>query len=344
MIVLCALLLAAEQPLVAVLELHNKLNAADRAAVDTGYLTDLVRTATLHELPSLRMMTRENMLVMLGAQGKKLEDCEGECEVETARRLGADLVISGEVLRFGGGLRLSLRLHRVSTGELLNGAQANGRGADELEGGVRATVSTLLEPLQPRDGAPRTARSRAGVEPASAEWAARGGFSLLLAGEATGFLFFGWSDSGLPFRTEGGAVRARAGLLRLGVPHSSGGLLSALEAGVLGEAGFSAQSGGAAPNAFTGTVGAYAGGGIGFGSFAAGDEWAGALVSLHWAPVAMSVAGLGVQLYPLGVEAVADFIHLHPEAEIHFRLTVFFRSNTAVDERMAGISLGAAYF
>src|SRR5438093_4718108 len=100
-----ALLLAASE-LVAVLEFRNKL--PDKDAVDAGYLTDVVRTAVLEQGAGLRVMTRENILVLLQSQGKRLEDCEGECEVDTGRRLGAEYVITGEVLRFGSSLKLNL--------------------------------------------------------------------------------------------------------------------------------------------------------------------------------------------------------------------------------------------
>src|ERR1041384_6629438 len=94
-------LLAAANPRVAVLELRNKLPAPERAQFDGSYLTDLVRSGLLKAAPSLDLMTRENVLVLLQSQGKTLEECEGECEVDTARRLGADLGGSGDILRFG---------------------------------------------------------------------------------------------------------------------------------------------------------------------------------------------------------------------------------------------------
>ena len=34
------------------------------------------------------MITKENLIVLLENAGRKLEDCEGECEVETGRRIG----------------------------------------------------------------------------------------------------------------------------------------------------------------------------------------------------------------------------------------------------------------
>src|SRR5438105_3404301 len=85
-ILLAALLVggAIRAETLAVLELKDKAHAK---GVDAGYFTDVVRTSALAAAPHLKIMTRENVLVLLEAQGRKLEDCEGECEVDTARRL-----------------------------------------------------------------------------------------------------------------------------------------------------------------------------------------------------------------------------------------------------------------
>ena len=88
---------SAQQKIVAVLEVRNMLPAEEKGAVNPAYFSDMVRTTTLELAPSLQVMTRENVLVMLESAGKSLAECEGECEVDTGRRLGADLVISGEI-------------------------------------------------------------------------------------------------------------------------------------------------------------------------------------------------------------------------------------------------------
>src|SRR5438477_4458327 len=104
--------------LVAVLELRNKLKGAQAEGADTTYLTDAIRSAALEARPAARLMTRDNMLIMLGE--KDMAACEGRCEVETGRMLGADLVVSGELTRFGSSYKLSLRLHETRQGELLS--------------------------------------------------------------------------------------------------------------------------------------------------------------------------------------------------------------------------------
>jgi hypothetical protein len=129
------------------LELRNKLEGADRNLVDAAFLTDVVRQQALEAVPSLKLMTRENVLTLLEASGKKLEECEGECEVETGRRLGADLVVTGEVLRFGRGYRVNLRLHDTHTAQLLAAAVASGDTPEALEKDMARAVAKLMTPL-----------------------------------------------------------------------------------------------------------------------------------------------------------------------------------------------------
>lgn len=133
--------------LLAVLELHNKLSAADKARLDSGYLTNQVRTAAL-ELPvHPKVITRENITDILTAQGKSLEECQGECETDTGRRLGADLVISGELLKFGDSYKLTLLMHETQHAQLVSTAQVSAKSAEELDQGIRAAVLKLFAPL-----------------------------------------------------------------------------------------------------------------------------------------------------------------------------------------------------
>lgn len=136
--------------LVAVLEFRSRLSGSERAAVDSTYLANAVRAAVLKSGAGVRVLTRENMLVLLAATGKKLDECEGECEVETGRRLGADLVVSGDLLRFGSSYKLDLRLHDTGGGELLSGAAASGETVDKLDLSVLPAVKDLLAPLRPK--------------------------------------------------------------------------------------------------------------------------------------------------------------------------------------------------
>jgi TolB-like protein len=66
----------------------------------------------------VQVMTRENMMVLLRDMGKK--DCsEGDCEVETARNIGADFVVSGSVVFIDNTFVVTLKLHETQGGSLL---------------------------------------------------------------------------------------------------------------------------------------------------------------------------------------------------------------------------------
>jgi TolB-like protein len=131
----------------AVLEFRNKIPGT-RQKADSGYFTDQVRAAALAEIPGLQVMTRENLVSLLEASGKKLEDCEGECEVDTGRRLSADLVVSGELLRIGSNFKLNMRLHDTASGWLLSAAVASGKTVDELDGSTAQAVKKLMLPVK----------------------------------------------------------------------------------------------------------------------------------------------------------------------------------------------------
>jgi hypothetical protein len=95
-----------------------------------------------------KVISRENMLVLLQAQGKQIADCEGECEVETGRKIGADLVVSGEILRVGESLKASLRLHETQSGTLLSAATVAATTAEDLDARLGPTVRQLFAPLR----------------------------------------------------------------------------------------------------------------------------------------------------------------------------------------------------
>ena len=153
---------AAREPaatrIVSVLELRNKQQLRDGPGIDAGYVADRLRAEVLGAGIDARVISRENMLVLLQAQGKQLADCEGECEVETGRRIGADLVVSGEILRVGESLKASIRLHETRSGTLVAAVTAAGSTAEELDSRLGSAVRQLVAPLQ-RPGAASPARS-----------------------------------------------------------------------------------------------------------------------------------------------------------------------------------------
>src|SRR5437868_7606515 len=156
---------AAREPaatrIVSVLELRNKQQLRDGRGIDAGYVADRLRAEVLGAGIDARVISRENMLVLLQAQGKQLADCEGECEVETGRRIGADLVVSGEILRVGESLKASLRLHETRSGMLVAAATAAGSTAEELDSRLASAVRQLVAPLQrPASASPARSSGR----------------------------------------------------------------------------------------------------------------------------------------------------------------------------------------
>ena len=126
----------------AVLDLRNE--TTDLGPKDVRYFTDVIRGAVLKLAPQLEVMTRENLLVLLQATGKDLANCEGECEVDTGRRIGADAIISGELVRIGSRYKMSLRLHDTHEGRLLGAAVASGSSIDELDESANKAIKQLL--------------------------------------------------------------------------------------------------------------------------------------------------------------------------------------------------------
>src|SRR5205814_2199450 len=107
---------------VAVLDFKNY--AKDLEKENVQYFTDLVRGVVLKGAPRFNVMTRENLLVLLQASGKDLAACEGECEVDTGRRIGADVIVSGDIQKVGTRYKISLRMHETRDGRLISTAIA----------------------------------------------------------------------------------------------------------------------------------------------------------------------------------------------------------------------------
>jgi TolB-like protein len=108
--------------------------------------SDTVRGGALQGLSGrgVVVMTRENMLVLLKDMGKK--DCqEGECEVETARNIGADYVVSGKVVRMEKIYVVTLKLHETQGGSLLGTNTVEGANQIELMRTLREQARQLTQ-------------------------------------------------------------------------------------------------------------------------------------------------------------------------------------------------------
>ena len=101
--------------------------------------------------------TRENMLMMLSDMGKSAECMEGSCEVEIARNIGADYVVSGKVTKRGSTIILQMNFMKPE-GTLL--ATEELTDTDEL---------ALQQSVKPKAGKPYDSQGL------GAKWECRGG-------------------------------------------------------------------------------------------------------------------------------------------------------------------------
>ncbi len=136
----------ATNPRIAVLELQQR---AGLSPAEADYLTDLVR-GVAGARGDLFVLTRENIVELL-PPGTDLAACEGDCEVETGRRLGVDFVVSGEIVDFAGELRILLRLHATRSGALLASEKAAApriaAAEAPLENAARALIDRIGGPV-----------------------------------------------------------------------------------------------------------------------------------------------------------------------------------------------------
>ena len=134
---------------------------------------DTVRGGVVQGLAGrgIQVMTRENMMVLLREMGKN--DCvEGDCEVETARNIGADFVISGSVVLVDQSFVVTLKLHESKGGSLLAVDQVSAQSQVEVLRQLREAGRRIVaDNLGPRPAAPAAVRPG---EPAAASWARAG--------------------------------------------------------------------------------------------------------------------------------------------------------------------------
>jgi TolB-like protein len=107
--------------------------------------SDTVRGGVLQAVEGygIVVMTRENMLVLLREKGGR-ECSEGDCEVETARNLGADYVVSGKVVHMERTYVITLKLHETKGGNLLSSDTIDGASQVELLRALREHGRQLM--------------------------------------------------------------------------------------------------------------------------------------------------------------------------------------------------------
>ncbi len=133
---------------VAVLELKNSSKGLVKDE-ELSFLSNLIRQAS-GRLPQdkFMVMTQENILALLPPE-TKLEDCVNECTITTGRMLGADYIVTGEVVKFGASLRVALKLHESASGALKSSDTISGNKVEELEGNIQGSAVGLFADLEP---------------------------------------------------------------------------------------------------------------------------------------------------------------------------------------------------
>src|SRR5438552_12177688 len=107
-------------------EQHKKLavlefEVAKGLEIDRRTFSARVQNAARHAAPGLFVMTQANIESLVRAAGKTLEQCEGQCAVETGRLIGADIVLSGRISLIGHTYAISLQMYDTASGELTGG-------------------------------------------------------------------------------------------------------------------------------------------------------------------------------------------------------------------------------
>ena len=137
-----------QQKRIAILELANRTK--HQVSLDEiNFLTNEMRQVAGY-LPSSEflVMTKESIEVLIDPS-KSLEDCVGTCEVETGRLLGADWILTGEVIRFGKSLRVSIKLHETQSGQYLAGESLKGKEVEDLELPIQQSTLKLVYRISP---------------------------------------------------------------------------------------------------------------------------------------------------------------------------------------------------
>lgn len=153
---------AKERPMLAVLDLVS--GGAELTQEELSLLSDVSRAEARRVLGgAYTIITQESIQQLLKAHGKTLEQCQGECETETGKLLGAEVVVSGRLVKAFGAYKANLKLHRTEPPELLDARVLTVNTLPGLEGAVRQGTAQILSSLLPAGarGASRTSSRRA---------------------------------------------------------------------------------------------------------------------------------------------------------------------------------------
>jgi formylglycine-generating enzyme required for sulfatase activity len=142
-LVLLAAPVRAEQQKIAVLEFEVQKGLE----IDRRTFSERVQNAARRAAPDLFVMTSANIETLVRGAGKTIEQCEGQCAVDTGRLIGADIVISGRISRVGRTYAISMQMYETASGELKGGEDVAAKTEDELLAASESAAERLLAPL-----------------------------------------------------------------------------------------------------------------------------------------------------------------------------------------------------
>ena len=129
---------------IAVLKLNNDAKIPEQ---EVNYLSNLIRQITSSTLAhKFLVMDKENIKVLL-PPGKTIADCQGQCAVDTGRRLGAAFIITGDVMNVDTQLRVIIKLHNTSDSGLISSEIVSGKKITEMESDIQQACTRLLRHL-----------------------------------------------------------------------------------------------------------------------------------------------------------------------------------------------------
>ena len=141
---------AASGKRIAVLEFTNEAKAN---VGDVRYLAEVFRQKALGlKASGYVVMTKENMMDLL-PPGKSIEQCVGQCEVETGRLLGASYVVTGVLFNVGSELQLIVKVYDTAKGEMLNSQEFSGRDIGKIRESInRSDAPDMYKALRNKTG------------------------------------------------------------------------------------------------------------------------------------------------------------------------------------------------
>lgn len=154
------------RPRLAVLELTDY---AKLSRFELKSMTSLLRGSAARD-GRYHVITQENVTELL-PNDIQLEECVGRCEVETGRRVGAALVMTGEVGRIDEDVTLILKLFSSQRADLIAQSDLTAPDVRGIHRQLNGQVSALLSEVHAGDRAIRRAQWLLGFGLASSAFA-----------------------------------------------------------------------------------------------------------------------------------------------------------------------------